>query len=187
MAASWILPEVPTSTGVDTGTMPTTDLEQAAWDASVMHVSTGADTDGNSMAVVSVPGDDSDGPTSTGEGAEGTTRTRATDSDGGATSEQESSSSQLISVGEGFDIVGGRPRTGASPTRVMDSSERSREPIDGTVAAASGEQEASSQGRIRPTVVWGQGIPLRPAMTNLRTTPRRVDTAVQTTSQVSGV
>jgi hypothetical protein len=97
------------------------------------------------MAVVSVPGDNSDGPTSTGEGAEGTTRTRATDSDGGATSEQERSS-RLISVGQSFDIVGGRPRTGASPTRVMDSSERSSEPIDGTVAAASGEQEANSQG-----------------------------------------
>ena len=51
MATSWILPEVPTSTGVDTGAMPTTDLEQAAWDASVMHVSTGTDTDGNSMTV----------------------------------------------------------------------------------------------------------------------------------------
>ena len=46
MATSWILPEVPTSTGVDTGAMPTTDLEQAAWDASVMPVSTGTDTDG---------------------------------------------------------------------------------------------------------------------------------------------
>jgi len=87
MATSWILPEVTTSTGVDIGAMPTTDLEQAAWDASVMHVSTGTDTDGNFMAVVSVPGDNSDGSTSTGEGAEGTTRTRATDSDGGATSE----------------------------------------------------------------------------------------------------
>ncbi len=48
MATSWILPEVPTSTGVDKGAMPTTDLELAAWDASVMHVSTGTDTDGNS-------------------------------------------------------------------------------------------------------------------------------------------
>ena len=90
---------------------------------------------------------------------------RATGSDGGATSEQESSSSRLISVGESFDIVGGRPRTGASPTRVMDSSERSSEPIYGTVAVASGEQEANSQGRIRTLVVWGQGIPLRPPMT----------------------
>jgi hypothetical protein len=69
----------------------------------------------------------------------------------------------------------------------MDSSERSSEPIDGTVAAASGEQEANSQGRIRPIVVWGQGIPLRPAMTSQRITPKRVDTAVQTTSQVPGV
>jgi hypothetical protein len=33
----------------------------------VMHVSTGTDTDGNSMAVVSVPGDEADGPTSTGK------------------------------------------------------------------------------------------------------------------------
>ena len=85
-----------------------TDLEQAAWDASVMHVSTGTDTDGNSMtAVVSVPGDKSDGPTSTGGGTEGTTRTRTADSDGGATSEQESSSSRLISVEGSFDVVGG--------------------------------------------------------------------------------
>ena len=30
MTTSWILPEVSTSTGVDTGAMPTTDLEQAA-------------------------------------------------------------------------------------------------------------------------------------------------------------
>ncbi len=65
MAASWKLPEVPTSTEVDKGAMPMTDLERATWDASVMHVLT-ADTDGNSMTVVSVPGDNSDGPTSTG-------------------------------------------------------------------------------------------------------------------------
>jgi hypothetical protein len=164
MATSWILPAVPTSTGVDTGAMPTMDFEQAAWDASVMHVSTGTDTDGNSMAVVSLPGDEADGPTSTGEGAAGTTRTRATDSDGGATSEQESSSSRLISVEESFDIVGGRPRAGtAEPSRAKGSSERAKgsserasEPIDGTLVAASGEEEANSQGRIRPTVVWGQ-------------------------------
>ncbi len=64
-------------------------------------------TDGNSRAVVSVTGDKSDGPTSMGVGAEGTTSTRAMDSDGGATSEQESSSSWLISVEDSFDIVGG--------------------------------------------------------------------------------
>jgi hypothetical protein len=163
MATSGLLPAVPTSTGVDTGSLPTTDLEQAAWDASVMHVSTGADADGNSMAVVSVPGDEADGPTSTGEGAAGPTRTRTRDSDGGATSEQEGSSSRLILVGGSFDIVGGRPRTvTAEPPRAKGSSERAKgssegasEPIDGTVAAASGEQEANSQGRIRPTVVWG--------------------------------
>jgi len=144
MATSWILPAVPTSTGVDTGAT-TTDLEQAAWDASVMHVSTGADTDGNSMAAVSVPGDEADGPTSTGEGAAGTTRTRTTDSDGGATSEQENSNNRLISVEASFDIIGGRPRTGTaespratgSSERAKGSSERASEPIDGTVAAAS--------------------------------------------------
>jgi len=119
MAASWVLPKVPTSTEVDKGAMPTTDLEQAAWDASVMHVSTETDADGNSMTVVSVPGDEADGPTSTGEGTAGTTRTRTADSDGGATSEQENSSSRSISVGRSLDIVGGRTRTGASPTRVM--------------------------------------------------------------------
>ena len=124
MATSWLLSAVPTSTGVDTEALPTTDLEQAAWDASVMHVSTGADTDGNSMAVVSVPGDEADGPTSTGEGAAGPTRTRTRESDGGATSEQENSSSRLISVEGSFDIVGGLPRTGtAEPVRANGSSE----------------------------------------------------------------
>ena len=137
MVTSWILPEVPTSTGIDTGAMPTTDLEQAAWDASVMPVSTETDTDGNSRAVVSVTGEHSDGPTSTGVGTDGTTSTRAIDSDGGTTSEQENSSSRLISVEDGFDIVGGGSRTGAAPTRVIDSSERSSGPMDGTVAATS--------------------------------------------------
>ena len=79
MTASWKLPEVTTSTGVDTGAMPTTDLEQAAWDASAVPVSTGVGTDG-------------------------TTSTRAIDSDGRATSEQESNSSRLISVEDSFDI-----------------------------------------------------------------------------------
>ena len=99
MVTSWILPEVPTSTGIDTGAMPTTDLEQAAWDASVMPVSTGTDKDGNSRAVVSITGDESDGPTSTGVGTDGTTSTRAIDNDGGATSEQENR--QLIIL-DGF-------------------------------------------------------------------------------------
>jgi len=89
--------------------------------------------------VVSVTGDNSDGPTSTGIGVDGTTSTRAVDSDGGATPEQESSGSRLISVKDSFDIVGGGPRAGASPTRVVDSSERSSEPIEGTVQRRSPE------------------------------------------------
>jgi hypothetical protein len=102
----------------------------------------------------------------TGEGAAGTTETRTRDSDGGASSEQENSSRRLISVEESFDIVGGRPRTGtAESPRATGSSERASEPIDGTVAAASGEQVADSVGRILTPVVWGQGIPLRPART----------------------
>ncbi len=83
-----------------------------------------------------------------------TTGTRTRDSDGGASSEQENSSSRLISEEDRFDIVGGRPRTGtAEPSRAngssegaMGSSETNSEPIDGTVAAASGERVADSQG-----------------------------------------
>jgi hypothetical protein len=69
----------------------------------------------------------------------------------------------------------------------MGSSETTSEPIDGTVAAASGEQVTDSLGRIRTPVVWGQGIPLRPAMTIQRMETAKKHQAVQTTSQVSGV
>ena len=140
MATSWILPAVSTSTGVDTGAMPMMDLEQAAWDASVIPVSTGTDTDGHSRAVVPATGDNS---------TDGTISTRTIENDVGATSEQESSSSRLISVGGSFDIVGGGPRTVTAPTRVVDSSERSSEPMDGTVAAASGVQAVDHLGRVR--------------------------------------
>jgi hypothetical protein len=147
------------------------------------------------MAVVSVPGDEADGPTSTGEGAAGTTRTRTTENDEGAASEQENSSSRLISVEASFDIVGGQPWTGTaelsrangSSAGAMGSSETNSEPIDGTVAAASGGQVADSLGRIRTPVVWGQGIPLRPARTIQQIGPKRKHQAVQTTNQVSGV
>jgi chromosome segregation ATPase len=43
------------------------------------------------------------------------------------------------------------------------------------------------KGRIRTRVVWGQGIPLRPAMTIQHIGPAKKHQAVQTTSQVSGV
>ena len=75
----------------------------------------------------------------------------------------------------------------AEPLRAKGSSETDSEPIDGTVAAASEEQVANSQGRIRTPVRWGQGIPLQPAMTIQRTGPKQVNQAVQTTSQVSEV
>jgi len=156
MATSWILPAVSTSTGVDTGAMPMMDLEQAAWDASVMPVSTGTDTDGDSRAVVPATDDNS---------TYGTVSTRTIENDVGATSEQESSSSRLISVGGSFDIVGGGPRTVTAPTRVVDSSERSSEPMDGTVAAASGVQAVDHLGRVRTLIVLVQGIPLRPPTT----------------------
>ena len=55
------------------------------------------------------------------------------------------------------------------------------------MAAASGEQAADRNGRIRTQVVWGQGIPLRPAMTIRRVQPSHADKAAQTTSQVPGV
>jgi hypothetical protein len=140
-------------------------------------------------------GDEADGPTSTVEGAAGTTRTWTRESDGGATSEQENSSSRLISVEGSFDIVGGLSRTEtAEPARANDSSEGAKgsletdsEPIDGTVEAASREQVANSQGRNRTPVRWGQGIPLQPARTIQRTVPKQVNRAVQSTSQVSGM
>ena len=147
------------------------DLEQAAWDASVMPVSTGTDTDGNSRAVVPATGDNS---------TDGTISTRTIENDVGATSTLESNSSRLISVEDSVDIVGGGSRTVTAPTRVVDSSERSSEPMDGTVAAASGVQAVEHLGRIRTKVQWGQGIPLRPAMTIQRVHPRRADVAVHT-------
>ena len=55
--------------------------------------------------------------------------------------------------------------------------------MDGTVAAASGVQAVDHLGRVRTEVRWGQGIPLRPAMTIQRVQPRRVDVAAQTTVQ----
>ena len=55
--------------------------------------------------------------------------------------------------------------------------------MDGTVAAASRVQAVDHLGRVRTQVVWGQGIPLRPAMTIQRIQPRRVDVAAQTTIQ----
>jgi hypothetical protein len=86
MATSGLLPAVPTSTE-----LIQEHCLRRSW--SKQH---GTDADGNSMAVVSVPGDEADGPTSTGEGAAGPTRTRTRDSDGGASSEQENSGSRLI-------------------------------------------------------------------------------------------
>ncbi len=150
MATSWLLPAVPTSTEVDTGALPTTDLEQAAWDASVMHVSTGTNADGNSMAVVSVPGDEADGPTSTGEGAAGTIGTRTRDSDGGASSEQENSSSRSISVEDRFDIVGGRLRTGtAEPSRANGSSEGAFNTLDPQRSIKRSRRQVKSPGYTR--------------------------------------
>ena len=52
------------------------------------------------------------------------------------------------------------------------------------LVAESREQEGDSKGRIRAPVVWEQGIPLRPAMTIRRTTPKLVDKAAHTTSQI---
>ena len=57
----------------------------------------------------------------------------------------------------------------------LHESERSSGPIDGTVV--------DHLGRVRTQVEWGQGIPLRPAMTIQRVQPRRVDVPAQTTIQ----
>ena len=55
------------------------------------------------------------------------------------------------------------------------------------MAAASGEQAADHLGRVRTPVVWGQGIPLLPAMTIRRVQPSRADKAAQTTSQIPDI
>ena len=81
------------------------------------------------------------------------------------------------------------------------SSERSSEPLEDstslmhsrridTAAAESREQEGDEQGRVRTPVVWGQGIPLRPAMTirrNSQTAPSRADKTALTTNQIPGI
>ena len=166
-----------------------------------MPISTETDAAVISRSVVAVTGDYSDGQTSTGEGTDGRSSTRAIDSDGGATSGTERNSSRLISEEGSADIVGRGPRTGASPTRVMDSSERPSETLEdstslmrargiGTATAESGEQEADQQGRVRTRVEWGQGIPLRPARTIRRipqTAHSRADNSTQTTSRITGI
>jgi len=98
--------------------------------------------------VVSVTGDNSDGPTSTGVGTDGTTSTGARDSDEGAACEQENSSSRLISVEDSCDIDGGGPLTGASPTRVMALWRRS--PENRRLVAKDGLGHQSCGGKVSP-------------------------------------
>jgi hypothetical protein len=87
LAAPWTLLGDATPTGVDTGAMPTAMMEQAAWDASVMPILPGMDADATTpIAVVSVTGDISVRPISTGVGTDTRAGTRANDSDRGANS-----------------------------------------------------------------------------------------------------
>jgi hypothetical protein len=192
-------------------------MEQAAWDASVMPISTGMDADATPIAAVAVTGDISVRPASTGVGTDTRAGTRAMDSDRGVASGTEGTSSQFLSEEDSSDIVGRGPRTGATSASVKDTSDsvsalledptsgemRSRSigvvavgprteataasvkdtsdsgsaPLEdptsgemrsrsiGVVVAESGDQGVTQQGRVRTPVVWGQGIPLRPAMT----------------------
>jgi len=153
------------------------------------------------IAVVAVTSAISALPSSTGVSTEIRSSTRAHDSYGGVKYGAERDSSRYISEEGSADIVGGGPRAGAWPSSVSDSSERSSEPLEdstsflrsrriGTAKAESREQESDQQGRVRTPVVWGQGIPLQPAMTIRRpsqTVPSRADKAAKTTSQIPGI
>jgi hypothetical protein len=110
LAASWTLLGDATPMGVDRGTMPMAMIEQAAWDASVMPILPGMDADATLIAVVSVTGDISVRPTSTGVGTDTRAGTRAIDSDRGVASGTEGTSSQFLSVEDSSDIVGRGPR-----------------------------------------------------------------------------
>jgi len=83
-----------TSTGVDTGAMPQTTENQAAWDGSAMPISTGRDTDSMSIAVVAVTTEQSADLSSTGVGTALQASTRAYDDDGASSSGTERDAAQ---------------------------------------------------------------------------------------------
>jgi hypothetical protein len=93
-------------------------MEQAAWDASVMPISTGMDVEATPIAAVAVTGDISVRPASTGVDTDTRAGTRAFDSDRGVASGTEGTSSQCLSEEDSSDIAGRGPRTEATSASV---------------------------------------------------------------------
>jgi hypothetical protein len=96
--ASGTLPADTTSTGVDTGAMPQTTEDQAAWDGSAMPISTGRDTDSMSIAVVAVTTEHNGDLSSTGVDTALRASTRVHDDDRASSSGTEKDTAQSISV-----------------------------------------------------------------------------------------
>jgi len=102
-----------TSTGVDTGAMPQTTEDQAAWDGSAMPISTGRDTDSMSIAVVAVTTEQSADLSSTGVGTALRASIRAYDDDGASSSGTERDAAQWKIVPQSSREVQGSGRYSA--------------------------------------------------------------------------
>jgi hypothetical protein len=82
------------STGVDSGVMPSAMMEQMAWDASVMPISTETDAAVMPIAMVAVTTEQSRWPSSTGVGTDMHASTRALEDDGARSSGTETGEAQ---------------------------------------------------------------------------------------------
>ena len=174
----WTLPVDATSTGVDSGVSPLAMMEQRAWDASVMPISsTETDADELPIARVAVTTEQSRWPSSTGVGTDLHASTQALEDDGADPARTGSA-----------DIVESGPR--AEPPRAVPVSDAMVPIVAVNVAAESREQGGTQQGRIRIPLVWGQGIPLRPSITVQRpagSVPSRAAVADQALDQAADV
>jgi hypothetical protein len=183
MAASWTPPRCTTSTGDDTGEMPTTMMERAAWDSSVMPILTGMDADGTSIAVVAEATVHSALPSSTEVSTELRDSYRALDDDGATSFRTETGEAQSIFVEDSPSIVRSGPWTDIP--RGGPSSDVGFPQMDSTVMVEHGGQVDIQQGRVPTPVVLGQGITLRPSMTISQ--PSQTAPADLSTSGIIGV
>ena len=144
---------------------PLAMMEQMAWDASVLSISRSeTDADELPIARVAVTTEQSRLSSSTGVDADMPASTQALEDDGDVPARVGSS-----------DIVRSGPR--AEPPLAVPVSEAMVPIVAVNVAAESKEQGGTQQRRVRTLVVWGQGIPLRPAMTIRRPTSAVPDRA----------
>ena len=139
----WTLPVDATSTGIDSGVSPLAMMEQMAWET---------DADELPIARFAVITEQSRLSSSTGVGTDMHASTQALEDDRAVPTRVGSS-----------DIVRSGPR--AEPPLAVPVSKAMVPIVAVTVAAESREQGGTQQGRVRTPVVWGQGIPLRQAVT----------------------